>query len=116
MDKLIIPIENVGKVSDNYHSFDELYDHRCHLFIALMRSNHGISWRAVSHADGTMFPDWFIAGMNLPAGTISYHLPQWMWKMLGGCRITTLNLAPKWDGHTPEMVIERLAEWFGGTE
>lgn len=112
MDKLIIPMENVGEVSDGYHSFDELYIHRNLLFIALMRSNLGISWRANNHEDGTMFPDWFIAGMDLPTGSISYHLPLWMWEMLDGAGILTANKGPKWDGHTPNDVLKRLEEWF----
>ena len=119
MEKLIIPMENVGNVSDGYHTFSELYDHRCHLFIALMRSNPKISWRANNHEDGTMFPGWFIAGMDLPtgsivpsAGQISYHLPLWMWEMLDNCGIATTNKASEWDGHTPEDVVGRLAQWF----
>ena len=113
MEKLIIPMENVGDVSDGYHTFSELYDHRCHLFIALMRSNPKISWRANNHGDGTMFPGWFIAGMDLPTGQISYHLPLWMWEMLDGCSVATTNKAPEWDGHTPSDVVKRLAaQWF----
>ena len=103
---------NIGETSDGYHTFNELYDHRCHLFIALMRSNPKISWRANNHRDGTMYPEWFIAGMDLPKGQISYHLPQWMWEMLDGVGIVTANLAPTWDGHTPADVIKRLAHWF----
>ena len=111
-DKLIIPIKNISEISDGYHTFGELYDHRCHLFIALMRSNPGLSWRANNHANGTMFSDWFVAGMDLPTGAITYHLPLWMWKMLDGCGMVTVNLAPEWDGHTPADVIRRLADWF----
>ena len=112
MDKLTIPMKNVGEVGDGYHTFNELYDHRCHLFIALMRSNPGLSWRANNHSDGTMFSDWFVAGMDLPTGAITYHLPLWMWKMLDGCGMVTVNKAPEWDGHTPADVINRLADWF----
>jgi len=116
MDELIIPMENVGEISDGYHTFNELYDHRCHLFIALMRSNPGISWRANLHSDGTMFPDCFVAGMDLPTGTVSYHLPLWMWKMLDGCGMVTTGRAPEWDGHIPADVIKRLAKWFEGEQ
>jgi hypothetical protein len=119
MEELIIPIENVGNVSDGYHTFNELYDHRCHLFIALMLSNPKISWRANNHEDGTMFPGWFIAGMDLPtggivppAGQISYHLPLWLWDMLDNCGIVTTKKAPGRDGHTPKDVVWRLAQWF----
>ena len=101
-----------NKVSDGYHTFQELYDHRCHLFIALMRSNPEIAWRANNHSDGTSYENWFIGGMNLPTGQITYHLPIWMWKMLDGKGIKTTNKAPEWDGHTSKDVISRLKEWF----
>lgn len=101
-----------GQISDGYHTFDELYDHRCHLFIALMRAYPGISWRAQNHYDGEGYPGWFVAGMHLPTGDISYHLPQWMWTMLDNSKIPTSLRAPSYDGHTPGDVITRLAAWF----
>jgi len=105
---------STGEISDGYHTFNELYDHRCHLFVALMRSNQDISWRSKKHADGEMFPSWFIAGMNLPTGLITYHLPLWMWSMLDGGGISTREFAPEWDGHTPADVVSRLADWVKG--
>lgn len=108
MGKVTIECD-VGKIFDGYHTFDELYDHRCHLFVALMRSNPDIAWRAHSHEDGTMFDGWFIAGMHLPTGDISYHLPVHIWILLDG--IATTNRAPKWDGHTAADTVNRLAAW-----
>lgn len=102
---------DTGKASDGYHTFDELYAHRCHLFVALMRSNPTISWRANNHEDGAMYEGWFVAGMHLPSGGISYHLPCAMWEMLDGCHIATSLRAPKWDGHTASDTIKRLAAW-----
>lgn len=102
---------NTGEISDGYHTFNELYDHRCHLFVALMRSHPKLSWRANNHHDGTSHPQWFIAGMHLPTGDISYHLPLWMWEMLDGCGIKTSLRAPEWDGHTSADVVKRLAAW-----
>jgi hypothetical protein len=110
MGKIEIECE-VGKVSDGYHTFDELYEHRVLLFINLMRSNPAISWRANNHEDGTMFDGWFIAGMHLPTGDISYHLPGRMWTLIDNSGIQTTNKAPKWDGHTPVDVVNRLAAW-----
>ena len=102
---------DTGKASDGYHTFDDLYDHRCHLFVALMRSNPSIAWRANNHEDGTMFDGWFVAGMHLPSGDISYHLPVAMWETLDGLQIATSNKAPKWDGHTAADTVNRLAAW-----
>ena len=98
--------------SDGYHTFKELYDHRIALFIALMRSNPLISWRANNHEDGTGFEGWFIAGMHLPTGDITYHLPESDWTKLDYSGIATSNKAPKWDGHSANDVVERLNKWF----
>ena len=97
-----------GDTSDGYHTFNELYEHRIALFIALMKSHPKISWRANNHEDGTMFNGWFIAGMHLSSGDISYHLPINKWELLDNTGIATTNKAPKWDGHTPQDVIKRL--------
>lgn len=104
---------DTGNVSDGHHTFDELYDHRCHLFVALMRSNPEISWRARQHEDGSKYEGWFIAGMCLPTGDISYHLPTRMWTMLDGLNIATGEYGRKWDGHTAVDTIKRLAAWCG---
>jgi hypothetical protein len=101
-----------GKVSDGYHTFDDLYDHRCHLMIALMICKPEQSWRSDKNDDGEKWTCWFTAGINLPSGTITYHLPQWMWSMLDNKNIETFDIAPKWDGHTSEDVVKRLAAWI----
>lgn len=102
---------DVGSVSDGYHTFDELYEHRCALFAALMKTNPEISWRANNHDDGTMFDGWFIAGMHLPTGDVTYHLPLRMWELLDNVGIETSNKAPKWDGHSSTNVVHRLESW-----
>lgn len=108
----MVTIMEKRKISDGYHTFDDLYNHRHHLFIALMVSNPSISWRSLYHEDGTMFsPDWFIAGINLPTGTISYHLPMSLWAMLNNQPIETRRTAPKWDGHAFDDIFGRLREW-----
>ena len=102
---------DAGNISDGYHTFNELYAHRCHLFVALMGSNPDLSWRASVHEDGTMYDGFFVAGMRLPTGDISYHLPMTMWGMLDGVQVATTDKAPKWDGHTSADTVARLAAW-----
>jgi len=98
--------------SDGYHTFKELYDHRIALFICLMRSNPEISWRANNHHDGSNMEGWFIAGMELPTGQITYHLPVDKWTSLDNTGMRTSNNAHyEWDGHTAEDVVNRLLEW-----
>lgn len=100
-----------GATSDGYHTFNELYDHRIALFIALMKAHPEISWRAMQHADGSRMDGWFIAGMHLPSGDISYHLPETDWdKLLGVGEARTK--APEWDGHTPADVVIRLQNFM----
>jgi len=100
-----------GETSDGYHTFSELYDHRHALFIALMRTHSAISWRANNHDDGSNYKGYFVAGMHLPTGDISYHLPNDLWTQLDNTGIATSNLAPKWDGHTSNDVVSRLIKW-----
>ena len=110
MDKLIIPMQSTGEISDGYHTFSELYEHRHFLLINFMRCHPTISWRANNHEDGSNYSGWFVAGMHLPAGDISYHLPDSYWELLDYSGIATSLRAPKWDGHTSKDVLERLKQ------
>jgi hypothetical protein len=109
MPKITFNIENPGQISDGYHTFDELYAHRILLFISLMKCNKLISWKSKLHNDETGYDGWFIAGMNLFSGNITYHIPDTFWDILSD--IPTLDKAPEWDGHTSEEVIKRLNNW-----
>lgn len=110
MGKLTIETD-IGNISDGHHTFNELYEHRYALFVALMKSNPDISWRANNHDDGSNFEGYFIAGMHLPTGDISYHLPVRMWELLDYVGIETRLRAPEWDGHSSINVIHRLEHW-----
>ena len=100
--------------SDGYHTFDELYEHRITLFIALARKiTHmvtGLSsavWRSKLHSDGSEYEGWFILGIGKSKGDqITYHLPIEKWDETNFAE--TLGMAPSWDGHTPVDVLERL--------
>ena len=110
-EKIIVPVPfNISTVSDGYHSFGELYEHRHMLFIALLLYNKDIAWRSLYHDDGSCYEGWFVAGLDLPTGQITYHLPLRLWSMLDS--IKTLKKAPKYDGHTSKDVINRLEEWI----
>jgi len=109
---------------DGYHTFDELYEHRIVLFIALCKEKNkfykhlketykksvkdslGV-WRAKLHSDGTSFDGWFILGIDKEKGKqITYHLPISKWEETEFAE--TLDKAPEWDGHTSDDVLERL--------
>lgn len=102
-------------ISDGYHTFGELYSHRAALFIAVMKMRPKISWYATCHNDGTDVPGFFIGGMQLPQGQISYHMCFDPWLELvqrGPTRVPYYINAPKWDGHTPQMSLDRLIKWI----
>jgi hypothetical protein len=107
----------VGEQSDGYHTFNELYEHRISLFIALCseidaRTPTGYVWRSHRHSDGTMFEGWFLMGIGTePGDQISYHLPLARWPdtdWLGTERLT----APEFDGHTAADVLTRLKRYY----
>lgn len=108
---------NDGSTSDGYHTFDELYDHRITLYIALCRHKHDLLaienpgkhlvWRSKKHSDGSEWDGWYILGIGTEKGKqITYHLPVERWEETEFAE--TLEQAPEWDGHTPADVIERL--------
>ena len=100
-----------GEISDGYHTFNELYEHRHSLFGALARAYGG--WKSLNHHDSAfpMYPGWFIAGVELPSGSITYHLPMRLWVEFPGI---TLERAPEWDGHSPADVVTRLHDFWKG--
>lgn len=97
---------DTNKISDGYHTFEQLYEHRIELWIALCK-NKRFSWKSKKHSDGSIWKGWFILGNGLNSGLqITYHLPIMYW---GRCKsIKTYRKAPKFDGHTPQDVIKRL--------
>lgn len=107
-------------VSDGFHTFDELYDHRITLFVALCKfiaddKNNPVAvrrllvWRSKLHGDGTMFKDQFILGIGKEKGKqITYHLPLERWDETEFAE--TLEKGPEFDGHSPADVLERLKQ------
>lgn len=122
-EKTYIPEDKIEEISDGYHTFKELYEHRITLFIAFCKLYEetrepsqwktdepplNVVWRSKLHHDGSAFGGWFIMGINQEKGKqISYHLPMDRWEETDFAH-WTLDKAPKWDGHTPADVLERL--------
>ena len=95
-----------GDTSDGYHTFDELYHHRAVLFAVIVNSNLDISWKSKFHSDGTMFDNFFIAGIKTPEGDYSYHFDLSEWDLF---QCNELAVAPEWDGHMPDDVGRLLS-------
>jgi hypothetical protein len=89
-----------GDISDGYHTFDELYEHRCLLFINLcLMQPEKCAWKFD-------YPGWFCLYLETPKGQISYHLPVQMLRLITAIK---KDQDYKWDGHTSQQVLERLS-------
>lgn len=108
MNTLQIPCKG-GEISDGFHTFDELYEHRTMLYIALLASNKNYSWISKRHCDDSQWENWFVAGLRLRTGEdITYHIHDKYWDLCKNSGVTILDKAPKWDGHTSADVLTRL--------
>lgn len=108
---------DTNAISDGYHTFGELYEHRIALFRALCsymkgvvdhESYHNGAWKSKLHSDGSSMEGWVIVGLGvLPGEQITYHVPEYMYD---DWPADPLTKAPEWDGHTSADVLKRLSE------
>lgn len=89
-----------GETSDGYHTFNELYDHRCLLWINYCLTNIEDTYLVQDHFEG-----WFLLGKETQFGQISYHCPNKYLDFVLG--VVPLR-HPEFDGHTSADVIARL--------
>lgn len=84
-------VEDIGDVSDGFHTFNQLYHQRAMLFAALVNQNRDISWKSRKHEDGKpcFGGGWFVVTIDTPAGPYGYHY---------------LEKAKHWDGYTEKDV------------
>ena len=104
-ETIMIPAGGIGEVSDGYHTFNELYLHRYTLFAVLCNTYRSDAWKSMRHADGSMYDDYFIAGIQTPAGMVTYHIELLHWDLFD---VPELERAPEYDGHTSADVLDRL--------
>ena len=109
-------MEDKGKISDGYHTFDELYEHRNLLFINLIKLTDRDCWWSCKHEDGTMFDGMVIVGWETIRGLITYHMDDSYIPLLKRAEIDERDFAPEWDGHTSQDVIDRLKKVIDGKE
>lgn len=97
-------------VSDEWHTFGELYYHRMILFLTIQLANREKSWKSKLHDDGTMFDDSFIVGLETPEGQYSYHYDLKYWGLFED--IKELERAPEFDGHEPSDIGRLLSLYY----
>ncbi len=115
-DSDVIEIKTEYKISDGYHTFDELYEHRYKLFAVMLclfqQRTINKTWMSKLHEDGSMYDDMFVAGATINDGeNISYHLPMSEWEDLAEV-IPVLDKAPPFDGHTSFDVLNSLTQYL----
>jgi len=113
------PDKDTGKISDGFHTFDELYQHRITLFLSLISvlaktRNKDVSiWWSKLHHDGSSFEGWILVCIQSNGEQISYHIEEKYIPILENFEgVMELETGLKWDGHTPSDVIDRLTRWF----
>ena len=100
-----IPEGGIGNLSDGYHTFNELYHHRAILFSVICNSMPDKAWKSKLHDTGDGM---FIVGIETPEGQATYHYDiEPYWDMF---KVKELEKAPKRDGHTPQVAIDRISK------
>lgn len=95
------------EISDKWHTFGELYTHRCILFAVVCNAHPERAWKSQLHHDDTMFEgNMFIVGVETPKGQYSYHYHMEMWDYF---KVKELKNAPEWDGHEPKDIVRLLS-------
>jgi hypothetical protein len=105
-------MEDKSQISDGYHTFAELYEHRHALFLALVSTMPECFVMSRFHSDGKLCfgsHEWFIVIGELPTGDqISYHLPASLWDIAEKTGVQVVEKALEWNGHTSEDVVDSL--------
>ncbi len=99
---IIIPLspEDTREVSDGFHTFRELYEHRSLLFISLcLTQTEKCVWKP-------HYTDWPVLFLETASGQISYHFPSYLLPLVENKIRRDDNYV--WDGHSSGDVIFRL--------
>ena len=119
-DEKVISTKNI---SDKWHTFGDLYNHRMAFTIALANTLEHFgstdgngsdvycykSWKHHNNEKDPMFEGSFIVVFETPNGQISYHYKAEHWDKF---HINEYEEANKYDGHTPDDTIVRLMQLF----
>ena len=100
-------IDDIGYLSDGFHTFNGLYEQRMILFAALVKAYKGKAWKSYRHEDGEYCfgGGWFIVGIDTPEGSYTYHYENNYWDMF---HCMDLPRGKHWDGHTEADAETRL--------
>jgi hypothetical protein len=109
--------DNVGELSDGYHTFNELYHQRALLsagFFNQLPSEYR-PHKARKHYNNALQIEecfgggWFIVMAELPTGQVSEHFEEKYWDLFNLPVQECCNL---WDRHTTKESFDRIKEWL----
>lgn len=102
-------VTHVKDLSDGYHTYDDLYNHRKMLTALFVSTFPEYCWKSKkhNHLDDKIFDDMFIVGIDLPTGTITYHYDLTDFDLF---HCEELPEAPKWDGASADDTLDRINE------
>ena len=102
-------VNDIGEVSDGYHTFNDLYHQRAVLFATIVKQNKDKAWKSLRHEDGELCfgGGWFIVGVDTPEGSYTYHYDTEKYWDMFDC--TVLECGKHWDGHTERNVTRLLS-------
>ena len=112
--------DDMGEISDGYHTFNELYEFRLLYNAALfnewaMLDLHDVhkSWHHADDKVGSIFgKNWFVVVAELPTGQISNHYAPEHWNLF---RVPERGTANVWDGHSSADVVVRMRKYLKGS-
>lgn len=102
-----LPVADVEKMSDGYHTFADLYEQRLILSAALAKNNPH-AWKSKRHEDSSVpfGGGWFIMGFDTDEGCYTYHYELKDWDLF---QCKELDKGKPWDGHTSKDVRRLLS-------
>lgn len=116
LEKLVY--EDMGEVSDGYHTFNQLYHQRAVLFATIVNQNKDKAWKSLRHEDKQYCFNsngkWFIVGIDTPKGSYTYHYETDKYWDMFKCK--ALECGKQWDGHTEDDVTRLLTLEEGAEE
>jgi len=104
--------QDMGEVSDGYHTFNELYYYRMlynAAFFNLLPKDMVHKSKRHHTGEECFGGGWFIVMANLPTGQVSNHYELKDWDLF---RVPEKEFADEWDGHTPQEAAKRLYEYL----
>lgn len=114
-EKTYLHEDDMGNVSDGYHTFNELYKYRmlynAAFFNELAKKGDIKICKSHKHYDGEecFGGGWFIVMAELPTGQISNHYENQYWELFN---IPELDTAWEWDKHTPNEAADRIESYL----